>query len=315
MLNVIGSDDYSGPLFTSPPRPTEATLVGTAPLQGAQQETLEPVVMSPPPPPPPHPKRSGARPLNPRPGPPPPTVRSTRARSKELQLEPYVDDVEAIGRKNRQKAKKRVLEPLEERREEENFSRHSVSREPEGIAETQEVEAFLTAHSAISDGGNTVEDEIAMPPPRDTRRPAARQRSMETDDGQTDAALRPPRRVSFSPRPSAMDMLANLGGPRLSRPPESIAASSPRSRFAPDVFGSTSSRRGSSVQMPMIDLHNPFYTQSVGRGSPNGSETSGSFPMRRTRARTVKDEIKKMEKHTPYTPPAGTRAAHIVNSR
>ncbi|KAJ7047127.1 hypothetical protein C8F04DRAFT_1062785 [Mycena alexandri] len=312
-------DGDGGSLFSSPHHPTQATLVGTAPSEIVAQETLVEPAVSEPPQPTPRPKRSAARPINPRSVPPMPTPRSTRARSETL--EPYVDDVQAIGRKNRQKGKQKALEPVEEGLED-IVSRHSISREPEGTAETQEVEAFLTAHSGISDGGNIVEEdegveEVEMPPPRDIRRPARPSSPLETDDGQTDTALRRNRQVSFSPvAPSATEILRNLGRPRLSRAPENVAAYSSRR----DVFESTSSRRGSSVQIPTIDFQNNlFYTPGARRGttvSRSDSDSSASlFPMGGTRARSVKDKIKKQEKHTPYSPPTGTRAGDIVNTR
>ncbi|KAF7338044.1 Myb-DNA-bind-2 domain-containing protein [Mycena venus] len=102
-------------------------------------------------------------------------------------LEPYVADINAVTRKNRPKGKKKALESLEEERrvegERDNISQGT--REPEGAAETQEVEDFLMAaneQSGASDGGNIIEDVDVdvdvdrMPPPRSTVRPALRQR-------------------------------------------------------------------------------------------------------------------------------------------
>ncbi|KAJ7721551.1 hypothetical protein DFH07DRAFT_857708 [Mycena maculata] len=251
--------------------------------------------------------------------------RSTRARSRSL--EPYVADVDAVTRKQRQKGKEKVLEPVAEREGEEDEERDSRSREPEGTMETQEeqnVEDFLMApndQSGISDGGNTVNEAELMPPPRETRRQVAREHSLDTDDGQTEVALGRHRQVSFSPvaRSSvastfgderAREVLRNIGAPRLSRPPESVTSKAGSSRrftqnSPPDVFSSTRD----SVRAPSIDLQKLFSRTSMSR---KGSESSAeSFPIPGTRARSMKREIKAHEKHTPYRPPAGTRAAAL----
>lgn len=259
--------------------------------------------------------------------------RSTRARSGSL--EPYVNDVDAIMRKDRQNGRKKALEPVEEIQVEEE-ERNTRSPEPEGTVETQEeqnVEEFLmdaNEQSVPSDLGNTVEEleEDPMPPPREIRR--ARRSSLETDDGQTDLALRP-QRVSFSPvarssvasnfgGDSVREVLRSLGVPRLSRPPENVtskAASSPRfaQNSPPDVISDTG-RRG-STQVPSIDLRNPLYT-SAGRGSVSRKDSTSSaesFPIPGTRASVLKSETKAHEKRTPYRPPAGTRAAALAVKR
>ncbi|KAJ7156994.1 hypothetical protein C8R43DRAFT_411549 [Mycena crocata] len=267
--------------------------------------------------------------------------RSTRARSGSL--EPEMTDVDALMRKNR-KAKKKELETVRERAEDEHEGGHEPeqelrSREPEGTVETQEeeqnVEEFLMDNndqSGISEEGNIVErveepeERNRMPPPHGIGRHRARRLSLETDDGQTDQVLRR-RQVSFSPFAASVastttrDVLRNLGGPRLSRRPESVTSKAmPSRRFAqnspPDVF---SGSRHSSVQVPSIDLQNPlYYAQSLGRNSVSrkGSVSSTeSFPPKGTRARALKHDLKTHEKHTPYRPPAGTRAAaHVVAS-
>ncbi|KAJ7087740.1 hypothetical protein C8R44DRAFT_26254 [Mycena epipterygia] len=360
--SLFGGED-PGPSNTSPPpqarlptpgvHSSQLTLVGTSPqhnvLPHAQISTMKPTNIEEPPPRQQQTRStrlSGTRSPLPQPAPrakrnfqPVPEIvevqapyRSTRARSRPL--EPYVNDVDAIMRKDRQNERKKALEPVEEIQVEEE-ERDRRSREPEGTGETQEeqnVEEFLmdaNEQSGISDVGNAVEEleEDRMPPPHEIRR--ARRSPLETDDEQTDLALR--RRQVSSPvaRSSAAsnfggerirEVLEILGGPRLSRPPESVtskAASS--SRFAqnslPDVFSDTG-RRG-STQVPSIDFRNPLYTQSAGRASVSrkDSGSSAEFPTPGTRASLFKHETKAHEKRTPYRPPAGTRAAALAIQR
>ncbi|KAJ6624522.1 hypothetical protein B0H10DRAFT_2006309 [Mycena sp. CBHHK59/15] len=207
---------------------------------------------------------------------------------------------------------------------------------PEGTVETQEeqnVEDFLMAtndQSGVSelDAGDTVVEVNEMPPPRETRRQIARQPSPDTDDGQSDLALHWARQVSFSPSITskfgtqrAREVLRNLGGPRLSRPPGSVTskgASSPlfTQNSSPDLFSGLGGR--SATLVPSIDFQNPLYSHSV-RSTPVRSHkdsvsSTESFPIMGTRARQLKLEIKAHEKHTPYRPPAGTRAAAHVKS-
>jgi hypothetical protein len=337
LLKARPSDDYGsdnslfdGPYDPSqqtplPPRTqlghsSQATLVGTVPPYGVppRASIAPPNVQEPSPrrQQPARPKRmSVAHPIDPpkQTAAPETPYRSTRARSGSLT--PYADDPNAIIRKNRQKGRKKTLETLDERRLEEE--REALSREPEGNAETQEVADLLMAandQSGISDGGNTVDDLDHMPPPRSTTRRAAGQPTLETDDAQTDQALRRPQ----VPLPSAREILKSLGGPRLSRQPESVTSkapsvSSPRlaQNSPPDVFMASSRRQG-----PIIDLSSPFYSQSAaGRSSVSRKSSSDSFPINGTRAKKVKQEIKKQEKHTPYRPPAGTRAEDVLKSR
>ncbi|KAJ6453490.1 hypothetical protein C8R47DRAFT_1168138 [Mycena vitilis] len=330
---------------TQPGRSPQSTLVGTAPPRDVSPPVSPAKVRELPQPQ--QPSRVLAPPIDSRPTPQAhsrptpqakrkpvfePTYRATRARSRSL--EPYVADVDAVVvRKNKQQGRKKALETLEEIRveeEKENPSTRTLSR-AEGTEETQEVEDFLmdaNEQSGISDGGNPVNDDPVddvelMPPPRMAARQTTRQHSLETDDAQTDAALSH-RSVSFSPVASSAreaktkEVLRELQAVRrLSRQPESVtskAASSPRlaQSSPPDVFTGPS-RRG-----PSIDLQNPLYSQSVADrrslSRKNSVSSAESFPIIGTRAKTLKQEIKKQEKHTPYRPPVGTRAADVVNS-
>ncbi|KAJ7510167.1 hypothetical protein B0H11DRAFT_1958001 [Mycena galericulata] len=231
--------------------------------------------------------------------------RSTRARTRSL--EPYVADVDALARQKRQQAKKKVLEPVEEQQEGERDTQSQARSTVETQEEMQNVEDFLMAandHSGISDVGNAVDEEVdeaeLMPPPRETRPPVARQPYLDTDDEQTDAALRS-RQVSFSPV-ARSSVLRSFGSPRLSRLPESVTSKA------------ASTVRQSSVRVPSIDLHSALYsgTSPSRKGSDSSAE---SFPMRGTRAKTLKREIKAHEKHTPYRPLQGTRAAKHVREQ
>ncbi|KAJ7709568.1 hypothetical protein B0H17DRAFT_1028340 [Mycena rosella] len=259
----------------------------------------------------------------------PQTPYRLRSRSKSVEPAAY-EDPNAIMRKNRQKGKKRDLEAVEE--EESRASREAVEEEEPragGTVETQEeqnVQDLLMATSAISalDGGNAFEEEVVSnPPPRDIRpqRIARRRPSeLEPDDRQTDLALRR-RQVSFSPasnRRSSVtrtlsevgEVLRQLREPRLSRPPERVATSkagsSPRyvQNFPPD---SAFSRHAA----PSVDLHNPLYMQSAPGRASSRKDSPESFPIPHTRASAFKRDVMTSEKHTPYRPPAGTRAAAL----
>ncbi|KAJ6597223.1 hypothetical protein DFH09DRAFT_114514 [Mycena vulgaris] len=350
---------FGGPSGTSPPpevhlatqpiRSSQDTLVGTAPVRRgrasgtprAQKHPVEPPTIQESPPRRQQPARStrpAARPAIPRPPkqkanfvPEIATLpeivedeapRRLRSRSRSVEPTAYVDDIDAIMRKNRQKGKKKALEPVEEQAPEPEVTEATTQEE-------QNVEDLLMAandQSGISDGGNVVEEEVSMPPPREARRQVVRGATLETDDGQTDLALRhrKGRQVSFSPaaRSSvtstydrAKKALKQLGGPRLSRPPEGVTSkAAPSRRFAQnspsDVFSGQGSHRVSSV-----DPHNPFYTQSAGRASvsrKDSTTSTESFPLPRTRARGYKHDTKAQEKRTPYRPPTGTRAAELV---
>ncbi|KAK7037994.1 Myb-DNA-bind-2 domain-containing protein [Favolaschia claudopus] len=324
---------------TSPPKPTEATLVEPSPLRG--ESPLRPPLAPTQPmelqgsPRRQQPARriSVGRPADRQPiplakrtarkiaaAPAPTPYRNTRSRSKSL--EPYVVDVDALARKNRRNEKKKALEVVEEDEPD------TASRGTAGATDTQEVADFLMApneQSGISDDGDMFEDVDRMPPPRSTARPTVRQPSMETDDFQTDQALRR-RQVSFSPsrgRGGAREILSNLGAPRLSRPPESVTSkasvASPRiTQTSPPIFFGGSRRSSSVVQTPVIDFQNPLYhprSATSRKGSLSSGDTgSATFPLHGTRAKSVKREIKKQEKRTPYRPPSGTRALEHVLS-
>ncbi|KAJ6537319.1 hypothetical protein B0H10DRAFT_2142594 [Mycena sp. CBHHK59/15] len=238
--------------------------------------------------------------------------RNTRARSRSL--EPPVVDVNALTRKGR-KGKKKALEPVEERVGEEDPDAPFRDVVPEGTVETQEeqnVEDFLMAtndQSGVSelDAGDTVVEVNEMPPPRETRRQIARQPSPDTDDGQSDLALHWARQVSFS-----LPLRANLG--RRGHERRFIPLFTQNS--SPDLFSGLGGR--SATLVPSIDFQNPLYSHSV-RSTPVRSHkdsvsSTESFPIVGTRARQLKLEIKAHEKHTPYRPPAGTRAAAHVKS-
>ncbi|KAJ7639781.1 hypothetical protein DFH06DRAFT_1217846, partial [Mycena polygramma] len=293
---------------TQPARSSQSTLVGTAPPHDASPPASPAKVQELPQPEQPPAFQSLPFKLAKQKRVPKPTYRATRARSSSLG-----PDVDVVVRKNRRKGKNKPLETLVEIRveeEKENTSTGTLCRAG-GTEETQEWD---------SDGANPVDDVDLMPP-----RLAARQTtgpySLETDDAQTDVALSH-RRGSFSPvASSARDprkVSRNFQGVRrLSKQSESVTskvASSPRlaQNSPPDVFTGPS-RRG-----PSIDFQNPQYSQSVaGRRSLSRKasvSSAESFPLMETRARTLKEEIKKQEKHTPYRPPVGTRAADVVNS-
>ncbi|KAJ7219581.1 hypothetical protein GGX14DRAFT_436809 [Mycena pura] len=266
-------------------------------------------------------RTSGARPIERRVARPPksqtvPEVdapyRFTRSRSRSVEPVSAIDAIRKTG-----KGTKKALEPVEEMQVEEG---NRPSRGPEATWETQEeeqnvVELLIDTNerSGTSDGGNLVEEEEVnlMPPPRDAIHPAARQPTLEPDDRQTDQALR--RRQFLNPR-EVLRTLQSTGS-RLSRQAESVypkAVSSPRfgGQNAPSDVFSTSTR--TAFQVPSIDLQNPLYSRSVGGSSlsrKHSVSSTESFPIPGTRARSLKREIKDQEKHTPYRPPLGTRAA------
>ncbi|KAJ7438499.1 hypothetical protein FB451DRAFT_160259 [Mycena latifolia] len=322
-------------------RSSQATLVGTAPRRETttsagplvQRNITEPPAIEEHPPrraQPARVTRPAARPVVPRTAKrkasPVPEVQAPRTRSRTAEPAAYVEDINALMRKNRKKGKNKDLEPVDEESD-------THSRGPEGTVETQEeqnVEDILLAandQSGISEGGTTLEEVESMPPPREVRPRVVRRPSLETDDGQTDLALRH-RRVSFSSvahssvastyaGERAKEILRQLGGPRLSRPSESVTSKAASSlRYAqnspPDGFSGIARR---SSHVPSIDPQNPFYTQSAGPPSVSRKDSVSSdesFPTPNTGARTYKREAKEKEKHMPYRPPPGTRAAALT---
>ncbi|KAJ7074156.1 hypothetical protein C8F01DRAFT_10688 [Mycena amicta] len=283
--------------------------------------------------------RSGARPIATRtvtkqvpkeiPVPPKEVVdtpaRHTRSRSRSVG--PVVVDVPVRKeRKGRKGNKAKALEAVEEVPDDDpvpNEEQGPVQSETQ--MEEENVQELLAELSGISEEGVPAQDQEEdeqemMPPPPPPRMMPRRRGSLDTDDGQTDAALRP-RAVAY-PRQPARDVLSRLRGVRLgSVQPEDVSKSpliyrrsNEQQNISPDdVFsvGNSHSRRGSAQ---VSDLHSLL--RSPGRStvatvrSRGASESSAeSFPLAGTRAKSVKRELRQQEKKSPYHPPPGTRAA------
>ncbi|KAF7311485.1 Myb-DNA-bind-2 domain-containing protein [Mycena kentingensis (nom. inval.)] len=305
------------------------------------------------------PKRTGmARPLTKRPraaatskprakSKEPPPVRQTRSRSRSI--EPMVDDVDAVARKDR-KGKGNA------KQKQNDVAALSTVMEDTEPTETQmdedNIRDMLANLSTVSgDVPSVPEDTEDMPPPPapvpSKRRivipytnNGRRAPSIDSDDEPAAGMFGSQPAKKLLPR----EMLKNMKNARLSsRPPESDIAKSPSSMrtagggqqnmIPDDVF---SVGPGHSRQTSKSDFRTPNFMKTRGsgsvatstvvgatnasrsrRGASRGpSETSvESFPARGTRARSVKRDLREQEKHSPYNPPSGTKAAALLGRR
>ncbi|KAF8077750.1 hypothetical protein FPV67DRAFT_1662548 [Lyophyllum atratum] len=193
----------------------------------------------------------------------------------------------------------------------------------ETVEDEMSVEEFLV--NDISGRSNDIErsvqdtdeaDPEAASPPAE-----AVDASMDSDDAQTDQLLHQPPEERTSQRPNAIFIIDPDEAIRqfnAGKPVSSTARSSRLSSVRPVAFPRLQSnaptrsrhRASRSSRDPFEAAHavTPQPRTPANHRSRSASSVE-SFPMPGTKASTAKRRIEEEEKHTPYTPPRGTRAA------
>jgi len=149
--------------------------------------------------------------------------------------------------------------------------------------------------------------------------------SLDTDDAQTEQNLRPtqPPRQAFSSllrRPS--DILKEFQESSVILNRSSLPLVAPPKLFSrPAVpVGNTQRKRG-NVPLPSPSRNVPDAYRlaepprtPLPRPRKNSVSSTDSFPVSGTRASALSKRIQQQEKHSPYQPPPGTRAAKLARS-
>ncbi|KAF9526935.1 hypothetical protein CPB83DRAFT_434526 [Crepidotus variabilis] len=242
--------------------------------------------------------------------------RNTRSRSRSV--EPSVQP----PAKRRKAPKKK--EPIQEESEPETVEERPETPQPElklptteTVEEEMDVENFLTN---ADDSNNSIQGGLV----------SERAASLETDDAQTrddlfaaplplsipqPPPLRAPSTVNrIRPQAALLAYEATRQRPRFSLPPPP-RASVPLPKYTPEAQSRYGSRPRQSEPSPatfrLPEPRTPAY--NAPRRAPSVSSDE-PVPVPGTRASTIKKEKEDLEKHSPYRPPAGTRADMILRS-
>lgn len=267
--------------------------------------------------------------------------RNTRSRSHSVEPSAFLSanvNTNPRGVLARKARKKPVMELVEEAEEiaqntpgpvildlsgEEEMIDADIPRDE--AEEEQDVEDLLiTNESAMSRVESAAEvDELADEPDSDGE---LDNESMDADDQQIDESLRQQARQQSQtfrfPSSSSLFALSTDPAEVLKRfngkasEEGQARASSTRSPFAARNIGLQQPR--DSDRFP-LQMRTPFTTISrPGLSTPRSrgaSDSSTEFPISGTRASAMKKRLEEQERHSPYRPPAGTRASQLALSQ
>ncbi|TFK30089.1 hypothetical protein FA15DRAFT_197430 [Coprinopsis marcescibilis] len=270
-------------------------------------------------------------------------ARMTRARSRSQSVEPQYfeslpmgNDSKARGKQKGKGKGKEVAPPLEKENSpiletlEEGDEESAWESRRETLEEEHDVLQLITNQEGYSAGTSNLDDfETGISEASTSKR--RRSPSLESDDAQMSAQLKmaPPKpklhpfRNSMGSLPSrtaAQDpkevlkayrrekSIAALARPaRPSLPPQLLT---PSRYNTPRDSNITRQLQGSS----RIQESTPFSLPSARNRAPSPASSTESYPLAGTRAAAYNRRKKEKEKHTPYTPQAGTRASLLLNS-
>jgi hypothetical protein len=239
--------------------------------------------------------------------------RNTRSRSRSVEPS-VIPPRTAISKKSNNKKQKGVsqLKPLQESVQEEERTPGTIAPISGTLEEEMDVEKLLVAAADISGITEMPESDVEMSPPRAT---GARQ-VLDTDDEHTRRDLHQATKRSLLQYPASK--YSNMGPEDVLRSFNANLPSALQSRQSSIHPAQASAlAQGTSVASSSNRHIIESAPQPVRFSQPRkkSSSSTESFPASGTRASNTKKQYEQVEKHSPYKPPAGTRAAQHALSR